>query len=233
MILTCETSGQKIDFEIPEKYKKIGVNCSGGADSSILLLMVVQYLIDNGRTDTTVSVSTCSNDKKGRWNGRRAADVIEYVIQKTKFANFDLHYTYYRDVQDTKYFHQVESKLFADDRIDVFVSGITSNPPVGESVLNARGQTIVLSDEMLPERTGTNHALWYYNNGQSFYTPFANVDKRFIASMYKQYNAMDLFDSTRSCESIPNEGEDIKEFETTPCGNCWWCLERKWAFGRL
>lgn len=233
MILTCEKSGQSIDFDIPEKYKKIGVNCSGGADSSILLLMVIQYLIDNGITDTTVSVSTCSNDKKGRWNGRKAADVIEYVINKTGFKNFDLHYTYYRDVQDQQYFHEVERKLFSDDRVDLFVSGITSNPPIGASVENAKGNIVVLSDEMLPERTGTDHELWYHNNGQSFYTPFANVDKRFIASMYKQYDAMDLFKKTRSCESIPNTGDDLVEFENSPCGNCWWCLERKWAFGVL
>lgn len=233
MILTCETSGQKIDFEIPEKYKKVAVNCSGGADSSILLLMVIQYLIDNGRTDTVVSVSTCSNDKKGRWNGRRAADVIEYVIKKTGFKNFDLHYTYYRDVQDEKYFHEVEKKLFDDGRVELFMSGITCNPPVGASVTNAKGNTVVLSDDMLPERTGTDHTVWYQTGEQAFYTPFVNVDKRFVASMYKQYDAMDLFGKTRSCESIPREDEDLSIFETTPCGNCWWCLERKWAFGEL
>ncbi len=233
MILECNTSGQKIDFEIPEKYKKIGVNCSGGADSSILLLMVVQYLIDNNRTDTTVSVSTCSNDKKGRWNGRRAADVIEYVINKTKFPNFDLHYTYYRDVQDEKYFHEVEGKLFSDGRVDLFVSGVTCNPPLGETAVNSRGKTIVLSDDMLPSRIGTDHQIWYHNNDGSFYTPFANIDKRFVASMYEHYGANDLFDLTRSCESIPNEDENISVFERVPCGNCWWCLERKWAFGRF
>ena len=43
--------------------------------------------------------------------------------------------------------------------------------------------------------------------------------------------AMPLFDLTRSCEVIP-EGEFDPEFEKNPCGRCWWCLERKWAFGR-
>lgn len=233
MILECDTSGQKIDFDIPEKYKKIGVNCSGGADSSILLLMVVQYLIDNNRTDTSVSVSTCSNDKKGRWNGRRAADVIEYVINKTKFKNFDLHYTYYRDVQGEKYFHEVENKLFSDGRIDVFLSGVTSNPPLGAMASDKNNNTVYLADEMLPERNGTDHQIWYYDNAKAFYTPFANANKKFVATMYDTYDASDLFDLTRSCESIPDEGEDISVFEKTPCGKCWWCLERKWAFGRF
>lgn len=233
MILKCDISGQQIDFDIPEKYKKIGVNCSGGADSSILLLMVVQYLIDNNRTDTTVSVSTCSNDKKGRWNGRRAADVVEYVINKTKFQNFDLHYTYYRDVQDEKYFHEVERKLFSDNRVDLFVSGITCNPPLGSTATNIRGEEIILSDDMLPSRTGTDHQIWYHTNDNAFYTPFANIDKRFVASMYDKYDANDLFDMTRSCESIPDENEDRSIFEKNACGECWWCLERKWAFGRF
>lgn len=233
MIIECKTSGQTIDFEIPEQYKKIAVNCSGGADSSILLLMVIQYLIDNNRDDVTVSVSTCSNDKKGRWNGRKAADVIDYVLRKTNFRNFDMHYTYYRDVQSESYFHEVESKLFSDGRIDLFISGVTCNPPTGAMVVDKNNKVVYLADEMLPERTGTDHPTWYLNGSHAFYTPFANIDKRFIASMYSSYDADDLLDTTRSCESIPNETDDIKLFETTPCGKCWWCLERKWAFGRF
>ena len=233
MIITCDTSGQQIDFDIPEHYKKIAVNCSGGADSSILLLMVVQFLIDNKRDDVTVSVTTCANDKKGRWNGRKAADVIDYVLRKTRFKNFDMHYTYYRDVQAESYFHEVEGKLFADNRIDLSISGLTCNPPADSFVLNKSGKTIRLGDEMLDKRTGTDHIVWRLYGDRSFYMPFVNVDKSFVASMYNKYNAQDLFDSTRSCESIPNPGENIKLFESTPCGYCWWCLERKWAFGRF
>jgi hypothetical protein len=233
MIIECNTSGQIIDFDIPEQYKKIAVNCSGGADSSILLLMVVQYLIDNKRDDVTVSVSTCSNDKKGRWNGRKASDVIDYVLRKTGFKNFDMHYTYYRDVQSETYFHEVESKLFTDQRVDLFISGVTSNPPVGAMVVDKDNKIVYLADEMLPERNGTDHVTWYKNGSHAFYTPFSNIDKRFVASMYNSYDADDLLDLTRSCESIPNKNDDIKVFETTPCGKCWWCLERKWAFGRL
>jgi 7-cyano-7-deazaguanine synthase in queuosine biosynthesis len=51
--------------------------------------------------------------------------------------------------------------------------------------------------------------------------------------MYNQYDVMPLFDLTRSCEAVPDEDAAFDpEFEKNPCGRCWWCLERKWAFGR-
>lgn len=232
MILTCDKSYQSIDFYIPEHYTSVAVNCSGGADSSILLLMTAQYLKNEGREDTTkLSVLTCSNDLKGRWNGRKAADVIDYVIRKTGYKNFDIHYTYYRDVQDEKYFHEVETKLFVQKRIDILLSGITSNPPLGASTENKNGELVVLDEGRVPSRDGGGRVELMRSGTSSFYTPFTNVDKRFIAAMYEQYDAMDMLEMTRSCEAIPQEYDP--KFEHEPCGTCWWCLERKWGFGKF
>jgi hypothetical protein len=82
MKLFDKNTNQSIDFSIPEKYKKIAVNCSGGADSSILLYTLIKYLEENNRTDTTITVLTCANDLKGRWNAKNAAKVINYIIEK-------------------------------------------------------------------------------------------------------------------------------------------------------
>jgi len=40
-----------------------------------------------------------------------------------------------------------------------------------------------------------------------------------------------LFPVTRSCEW--NEHVVGEDPGMEHCGNCWWCHERKWAFGRL
>lgn len=224
--------GQTINFGIPQVFKKVGVNCSGGADSSILLLLTAKYLKDSGREDTTkLSVLTCSNDLKGRWNGRKAADAIDYVIRKTGYKNFDMHYTYYRDTQDEKYFHLVESELFSQKRVDILISGITSNPPEGVMIEKSNGEIRDMWEGRLPVRDGNKKTELSTSGTMSYYSPFTNVDKRMVAHLYKELDAEDLLDKTRSCEAIPNEYDPNFEFE--PCGKCWWCCERKWAFGKF
>ena len=53
--------------------------------------------------------------------------------------------------------------------------------------------------------------------------PFFNLDKRQIAELYKQHNLLDtLFPLTVSCIT-----------EITHCGECWFCKERIWGFGKL
>ena len=235
MILISDDGTQTVDFDIPEQYKKIGVNCSGGADSGILLYIVVDYLMQSNRTDATVSVSTCANDFKHRWNGRKAADVINWIIDKTGFENFDMHYTYYRDKQDVKYFTEVERGLFLQERIDILVNGITSNPLSECIVEDANGNTVDLLETGLDVRNvDSNTPALHQGERYAFYKPFHTIDKKFIASMYRQYNAMELFDLTRSCEAVPDElyNSYDPKFEQEPCRTCWWCLERKWAFGR-
>jgi hypothetical protein len=230
-MLLIDSYGQEIDFTIPEQYTKLAVNCSGGADSSILLYLVAKYLKDNNRTNTTLSVLTCANDFKHRWNARKAADIINYVIDELEWNQFDMHYAYYRDVQDYKYFHEVEEKLFSDNRIDLIISGITSNPtePGPVFIEDSSGNMVDIVETGLDDRN-TGGIAPTLEQGK-WYMPFVNVDKRFVAAMYEQNNVMDMFDMTRSCEAIPN-GKYKENFEFESCGSCWWCLERKWAFGR-
>lgn len=225
-----KTQDQEVNFSIPQNFTKIAVNCSGGADSSILLYTLIKFLEKNNRTDTKITVLTCANDLKNRWNARNAAKVIDFVIENTKTNLIDLHISYYRDFQKTKYFHEVEHDLFKNNKIDLVVSGITANPPVGVTVLNANNQLIDLSEEALPERNSKEQKTWYNNDVGTWYTPFINVDKRMIAEIYRHFDLTDtLLPLTRSCEAIEKK---LKTYEE-PCGTCWWCLERKWAFGKF
>ena len=65
-------------------------------------------------------------------------------------------------------------------------------------------------------------------------SPWYNVNKKFIAEQYKKFNLLDdLLPLTRSCENRPAKPVIIDQFETEPCGKCWWCLEKKWAFGHF
>jgi 7-cyano-7-deazaguanine synthase in queuosine biosynthesis len=230
MKLYDNKSKQEINFFIPDQYKSIAVNCSGGADSSILLYTIVKFLEENNRNDTKVSVLTCANDRKGRWNAKHASSVINFIIEKTKTRLINSHFVYYRDVQDVKYFHEVEFGLFKNKKIDLVISGVTANPTEEAIVENINKELVNLKDEALLDRNGTNHETWNHNNDANWYTPFVNVDKRFISHLYSYFNVEDLFSLTRSCEDF--NAENTNNY-TEPCGKCWWCLERKWAFDRF
>jgi hypothetical protein len=225
--------GQSIDFDIDPKFKKIGINLSGGADSAILFYMICDYLKENDRPDVSVSVMSCANDLKHRWNPRKAADIINYTIDKLNFNPVDIHYSYYRDVQHVSYFREIEQKLYADNRIDLIVGGITANPLVNADVEDSESRIINLNETGLSVRNteGTATTMSIGSNGCGYYMPFINHDKRFVAAMYDHYGVLEeLLPLTRSCEAIP-DGDFDPAFENESCGTCWWCLERKWAFG--
>jgi hypothetical protein len=223
---------QSIDFDIADDIKKIAVNVSGGADSAILLYMVADYLVKNNRTESTeLNVLTCVNDFKGRWNARKAAAVIDFVIGRTG-CPINMHYSYYRPTQDVKYFHEIERKLISRGDIDLMVAGLTLNPIGRNIVTNIHGKNIDLAEKALPERN-VNHMKLLNGN---YWFPFANTDKKMVSSLYDQYKVNELFPLTRSCETIPEMKDGIavnSNFENEPCGECWWCLERKWAFGEF
>jgi hypothetical protein len=63
------------------------------------------------------------------------------------------------------------------------------------------------------------------------YQPFINVDKRFIAQCYEDFNLWRFYNNTISCERL-RDTPDMK-FSEEPCGHCWWCREKMMAFGML
>jgi 7-cyano-7-deazaguanine synthase in queuosine biosynthesis len=235
MLIISKDKKQQINFEIPLKFKKIAVNISGGADSAILLYMLIKYLQENNRNDVEVNAITCNGEKKGRRNVQYAVNVVNTVLDLTNFHNFNMHYVYYRPDQDYKYAREVETDLLDKQLIDLVCTGLTCNPYSHDTkVVDASGNVVDLTTDALVSRNGTKHRKWSINHFRNFYHPFANVDKRMIADLYEHFNVTDLlFTQTRSCEALPDHKWYTEEGTKQPCGNCWWCLERKWAFGKI
>lgn len=68
-----------------------------------------------------------------------------------------------------------------------------------------------------------DHTIWLHQ----IYQVYANVDKKFVAGVYKENNLMDtLFPLTRSCVGRPKETDNF----TKECHRCFWCYEKAWAF---
>ena len=77
-----------------------------------------------------------------------------------------------------------------------------------------------------PRRDVHNKPEFKYN----VYKPFLNVNKRFVAGVFKENNLMDdLYPITRSCVGGKKQTNNFTEW----CWQCFWCYEKDWAFNEV
>ena len=108
--------------------------------------------------------------------------------------------------------HYIEQR-FRDGSFDYLVSGATSNPP--KEVLEELGCPY-------EERRSNRKAPRIFS---THYDPFYHIHKGHIAELWKKYDIMDLFNNTITCIEYREEIEK-------PCKVCYFCSEKKWAFGK-
>lgn len=186
-----------------------GIVVSGGADSAVLLYAI---LINSHEP---LHVYTCSSRQKGNVAPLYAYRVLLKCMELT--GNFNCtHTSYFVDVQNINTLFSPINEQITVNNINLVYTGATALPPDG--ILAS-----FKNDSGLYSKRDPNVVRPLYNG--KYYAPFFNIDKSKIAEMYRYYGLMDtLFPLTRSCESLTlREGH---------CGECWWCEERKWAFGR-
>jgi 7-cyano-7-deazaguanine synthase in queuosine biosynthesis len=202
----------------------IAINCSGGADSSSLLYLLMKY-----KTDDTIHVFTSGSHNKKRFNVKVAVNVIDKCIELTGNSNIQ-HHLSFCDILQFKTATDIALSDYVDTgRANVLYTGITKNPPKD-----------VTDNFLLPitehERDPIIGDLSVTARENTVYMPYINIDKRSIQKIYNYENIFhNLFPLTRSCEYdyTSDYFDNIKDPEMGHCGKCWWCEERKWAFGRL
>jgi 7-cyano-7-deazaguanine synthase in queuosine biosynthesis len=227
--LKLTIDNKSIDFfNFNTKNIKIGIGVSGGADSALLLYLAAKYLPD------TVIVPWSGYEIKNKVHNYRpftildAQNVVQIVKEKLPHANITDHYIWSYDRQGQNkntYMKNEIDRCLKNKTFDMYVSGITANPP--EDILKE------ISKRLLKDTAGvidTYRSYYKEVRRQSwYYSPFTNIDKKVIASLYQKYDLMnDLFCVTQSCVGW---GHQTNWF-TEPCKQCFWCHERKWAFGR-
>jgi len=194
-----------VDIHIPDG--KCAINVSGGADSALLLYILMKY------SSHAVIAVTSGNSEIDMCNTMAASRVVNKVIELTDNYNVEHSITYMRDFVG---FKAVNQSLVADENIKVYYLGITQNPPDDVATTFA----IPGEEDRSPS---VERPVWRREG--SVYIPFFNVDKKKIAEIYDYLGITDtLFPVTVSC---------TKNTDNTHCDDCWWCDERKWAFGRL
>jgi hypothetical protein len=219
----------------------VGISVSGGADSALLLYIVMSHVKQHLHIYTVISPER-----------REAMEVhVDRVVETCSRLTDNTNFTYHKDfVVDQRadiMFPTLEHNLNRDN-IGLLYFGLTKFPPreVYEQFLDKQpswhtefrddlkvqplyGITIpIRNKDDLPHisadpATANKTELVL---DKRVYKPFVNLNKKDIAAMYNELGIVDsVFVASRSCEDPTHLG--------THCGKCWWCDERKWAFGFL
>ena len=231
---------------------KLGVSVSGGSDSAIMFYLMAKHL-----KDVTLQPWSCVELEEDPLRSRpHTIDAAEKVIQyvRDKFPDADIAPSHQFEIHRDAPGMLAQAKLvnvpgwdlypmmdkgvvkilnmekhnkhaFETGMYGLLCGGTTMNPP--QEVLDEwrRNDPKVYWE---PRRSKHNTNL-YNNKGRvlSHYKPFVNVNKKFLAGLYRQEDIMDLHNMTESCTGFPADTNWFQE----PCKKCFWCHERNWAFG--
>jgi hypothetical protein len=216
-----------------------GIIVSGGADSSLMLYVLMEHIADHLHIYTIF--------EPGRREAAEPAidDSIELCSQLTGKTNFTVHKYDVADQNPETLFRTVSDKLNSGE-VDIMYAGLTKFPPYemwkDHPEVQPQWHIDARTDEVqkplfgvnIPVREDTDFSLLTsgglpqpeVKSDDRLYVPWVNLNKKDIADMYKELDLeKNLFPVTRSCE---NPGHPV-----THCNKCFWCAERKWAFGYL
>tara|TARA_A100001035_G_scaffold280082_1_gene283882 strand:- start:5489 stop:7786 length:2298 start_codon:yes stop_codon:yes gene_type:complete len=241
---------QTIDL-FPEEIPKVcPISLSGGLDSASLMFLVSKHFPQVQIIPYTV------RDLNAPLDADAAADIVKWFQKEFPDNNIpDIEIYEFNDRTEDfvtwaecdeameKYpqlagMRRIQvSKIIQLDRISwnlmkrfpgaIRLDGMTRNPPAEDMVIGgfydiAERRRDKELDEVETYRPNK------HNPPLGIYQAYANVDKKFVAGVYLDYDLMDsLFPMTRSCVGTRTQTENF----TKECGKCFWCHEKAWAFG--
>ncbi len=221
MKLVSKDGTQSIDFEIPEKYKRILICCSGGADSTMALYLLNLYFQETKRVDTEIIIvtATCIFGAVPA-NAIYAQTIVHKIMEFFPDNLINYHHIFYKgEIENIEVvFKDAELKILGDSANPKFLSKKYINDLTFISHRHEDRDYDEIKDCWDTESIMRRQQ----------YRPFWCVDKKFIADMYDHFELREsLLPLTWSCTV---EGTEHNENYTKHCGFCWWCKERDWAF---
>lgn len=231
MLLTYEDQTVDFDVDYIRSKKRIGMSLSGGTDSAILF-----YLLCTHAPDITI-IPWCGIDVHRSAHILYAREIYQMMTERFPDVDIQPMVEFDIDTRDPEWIkfsktkvnrHKIPQSGFIkqlicyteSSKIDVnmHINALTANPPREEA------KALGFYDKCEERRFSTDNETKLGGT----YKPFRNVDKKWIAGMYEKYDVMDwLYPWTQSCVGF---AEDTEYF-TKPCGKCFWCHEKLWAFG--
>lgn len=195
--------GQELDLTMDPSVKHF-ILLSGGLDSAVLLYCLALVGMESGVVIQPVMVEDGNTDapEKGK-------EIVDYVNGKLGTT-----IPYHIPVGDITVHHTEKTKtgvysLLVQHGMDIVIwQAITKNPPV---VLGPRD----FSTDFRPVRKSTS-------GNNILRSPFYEYEKTYIVGLMRDLGILSLAAKTLSCTNT-SKGNP-------PCGGCFQCLERNWAF---
>lgn len=195
-----------------------GLSFSGGADSAVLL-----YILLSTRTDT-LHLYSFYPEKKAHISEPVTDRVLKKCLELTGNTNVVHHKEYIKE-QTPMLVHSLLQSYIHRDGLTKMYNGISKFPP--DTVIDKFSENIRTDDAHIYQRRRADAVYdLYFGQEKAFYRPLANMDKKDVAHLYKQLAVeTEIFPLTRSCETVTSPDQH--------CGHCFWCEERNWGFGYL
>jgi len=211
----------------------IGVKLSGGADSSILYYAVCEKYKDN---DNVNVIPISLNTDLKNWYVQGAKNVIAKVGELTgKYPLDHLTNTVEHSLENyTLGQEELHEQAIKKYNVKIMYTGLTYNPPMEDfenkiwKNYKAWGLDKDVVEESITGRdTSRDQEQFSRECEPTDRSPFK--DKVSTYNAYKDYDMMDkLYPYTFSCEQWPQDLDNL-----THCGQCFFCLERWYAFERI
>ena len=241
-----------LDIPIQRKWKNIGINLSGGADSALLAYILCSYIQQN-KLDIKVDIITYQRCWETRpWQGFVSFQV--YLYLKNKFP--DIIHRRHLQYIPPELEHGVIGPVIDGRSGDQIMVGSYNKFVAWEFALDAVYNATSKNpndtrDDRMQNRDGDVEDgnlldLWMPSKkvNATFVHPFKFVKKDWIVAQYHILGILDFYNLTRSCEGDINHHEEVaavcghfKDYKPgmhiPECGQCWWCEERNWANERV
>lgn len=252
MILHAPKSDQLVEIEIPDGVKRIACCVSGGTDTALLLYVLGKYIIENKRDVSILPFHICYMDRPAFKDALNVTNKVRELLNCDHNVIENIHFEIFTHKTDQFVSDWIQGNFLDKNIVDLFYSGWTQNPK--DKNFKSQSKTVAkgrdggwghirrplfrdefCTEEQKMESVKNNTPLPHpiYPEGFPRYyleCPFANVDKKFISEMFDFFKITDeLFPLTFSCIGTFLETDGF----TKPCGGCFWCKEKEWAFGKI
>ena len=225
-----------MSINIPVITENVIVRLSGGADSALMLWMICNEWEKKNKKLIVWPVTVIHGVRN--WQSYYAQQVYDYIQDNCygEFKEFNTSFCTNPKQEYVNYQEQLMDNVIKQtNQTTQAFNGVTANPDeeiglkywgsskvFGSKVWNLREHkrdwNTRLEENLIDE--GPSRKLIHCE-------PFRHSHKGHVAELYKKYKLINtLLPLTRSCEGWDYMTKGFTEV----CGECWWCMEREWAF---
>jgi 7-cyano-7-deazaguanine synthase in queuosine biosynthesis len=203
-----------ISLELPKG--SIGISFSGGADSSLLV-----YLVLNQLREETLHLFTISTIERNLSQHKITSDVLTKICYLTNNYNVVHHISIYNtNNEGIKHIRYLPQKMLHEQKsVTSILYGDNCNPPFD------CGVDSIIQTEMMHKQSRSPLFTRSLQIRPGEFRPLTNLNKKDIVQLYFEQGILEsVFPSTRSCG---------REYDVDPCGTCFFCAERTWGLTQI